>query len=275
MPKEERAVRYDETLHIEACRFTGLAQTFPNHFHEYYVLGCMEAGRRWLFCNNREYPIGPGDMLLFAPHDSHGCIPCGMEPLGYRALHISGEMMLSLTNEITGERTLPIFSAPVFRNTETVSLHRSLHKSIMEGSREMEKEEMLVQLISLLLKQCGQTSELYLPACGEALDRACAWMQEHYAEHVSLKDLCRCSGLGSSTLLRAFTKAKGVTPYRYLQALRISRAREMLEQGAAPVEAALATGFSDQSHLSNTFRTLTGLSPAAYRRIFREGEGRV
>ena len=268
MPKEVREVCYDETLRIEACRFAGLAQTFPTHFHEYEVLGCMEAGRRWLFCNNKEYPIGAGDLLLFAPHDTHGCTPCGMEPLSYRALHVSREIMQLLIKDHTGEEALPAFSNPVLRDPEMRTLFLSLHEGIMARRAEMEKEEALLQIVSLILTQCGQTEPARLPSCGEEIRRACAWMQAHYADHITLADLCRCSGLGRSTLLRAFTKEKGVTPYRYLQALRIEKARELLEQGAVPVQAALATGFSDQSHLTNTFRTLTGLSPAAYRRIF-------
>ena len=71
-----------------------------------------------------------------------------------------------------------------------------------------------------------------------------------------------------STLLRAFTSAKGVTPYRYLENIRVSRAKELLEQGVPPVEAALRTGFSDQSHFTNYFDRFIGLSPGIYRDIF-------
>lgn len=50
-------------------------------------------------------------------------------------------------------------------------------------------------------------------------------------------NLCKCSGLSKSTLLRAFTKSKGVTPYRYLQAVRIDKAKKLLEQGCTPIDA--------------------------------------
>ncbi len=35
--KELRTVVYDDELRIEAYRFEGIVQPFPNHFHEYYV----------------------------------------------------------------------------------------------------------------------------------------------------------------------------------------------------------------------------------------------
>lgn len=38
MKKEVRTVVYDDELNIEAYRFEGVVQPFPNHFHEnYYV----------------------------------------------------------------------------------------------------------------------------------------------------------------------------------------------------------------------------------------------
>lgn len=99
-------------------------------------------------------------------------------------------------------------------------------------------------------------------------------MEEHYTERIYLDQICRQAGLSKSTLLRAFTKSKGVTPYCYLENIRIGAAKKLLEQGAAPVEAALRTGFSDQSHFTNYFNRFLGLAPGVYREIFLKGDGR-
>lgn len=56
MKKEVRTVVYDDELHIEAYRFEGIVQPFPNHFHEYYVIGFMEDGERILSCKIRSTP---------------------------------------------------------------------------------------------------------------------------------------------------------------------------------------------------------------------------
>lgn len=97
-------------------------------------------------------------------------------------------------------------------------------------------------------------------------------MAEHLTEHITLENLCKYSNMSKSTLLRAFIKSKGLTPYRYLQTIRIGKAKELLEKGVSPIDAALQTGFSDQSHFTNFFHTFIGLSPAAYKRIFREDD---
>lgn len=270
MKQEQRTVRYDGELHLEAYRFTGINQPFPNHFHDYYVIGFVESGERRLTCKNKDYAIGPGDMLLFNPGDNHGCTQSDGGVLDYRGLNLSRDAMLSLAEEITGRRTLPAFSPPVLQNPELTRCLRRLHGQIMEGSREFEREELLLLLLTQLIQQYSQPFSAALPECGGAVRRACAWMEAHFSEPIRLDQLCQCSGLSKSTLLRAFTRDKGVTPYRYLQALRIGRAKELLEQGVPPAEAALRTGFADQSHFSNAFHRFIGLSPAAYRRIFQE-----
>lgn len=271
MQKEVRTVCYDDDLHLEAYRFEGIVQPFPNHFHDYYVIGFIETGIRCLSCKNKEYTIGQGNILLFNPNDNHSCVQCDGGTLDYRGLNISKETMLSLVEEITGQRILLGFSENVIENDELKCYLHSLHKMIMDGSKEFEKEEMLLLLISLLIEQYGQPFSSCIPECSKEIENACVFMSEHFAEHITLEELCKRSGLSKSTLLRAFTKSKGITPYRYLQTVRISRAKELLEQGVSTIDTAIQTGFSDQSHFSSFFHMFIGLSPAAYRRIFKEG----
>ena len=44
----------------------------------------------------------------------------------------------------------------------------------------------------------------------------------------------------------------------------------MLERGVSSAEAAVETGFSDQSHFTNYFTAFTGLTPGACRELFRQ-----
>ena len=86
----------------------------------------------------------------------------------------------------------------------------------MERSQEFDKEERLLLCLSLLLQRYGQPFEQCVPECRDEIEKACAFMEQHYAGCICLDQICRCAGLSRSTLLRAFAKAKGVTPYRYL-----------------------------------------------------------
>lgn len=81
-PNKLRTVAYDKQLQLEAYRFAGIVQPFPNHFHAHYVLGLVEHGQRTLCCKNREHHLCPGDLLLFNPGDSHGCTQTDGLPAG-------------------------------------------------------------------------------------------------------------------------------------------------------------------------------------------------
>ena len=273
MRKEIRTVVYDDDLRIEAYRFEGIVQPFPNHFHEYYVIGFVEEGERCLSCKNREYTINRGNVVLFNPGDSHSCIQSDDGTLDYRGFNISKKTMLNLAEEVTGKRELPGFSRNVIYDEEVTCYLCPLHEMVMNGSVEFEKEEDLLLLLSLLIQKYGQPFENCIPECRDEIEWACAYINQHFTEHIYLDQICRQVGLSKSTLLRAFTKSKGVTPYRYLENIRIGAARKLLEQGIAPIDAALQTGFSDQSHFTNYFNSFIGLAPGIYRDIFLEKQG--
>ena len=272
MCKQTKTVIHDAELQIEAYRFRGMTRPFPSHFHAYYVFGLVEKGTRRLTCRNQEFAIRPGDVLLFQPGDSHGCTQMDGGTLDYRGLNLSQEGMQAWTEEITGRRTLPGFTQTVIREEETACYLRRLHQGILSGAPEFDREEALLLFLTRLLQDYGQPVEAAVPECRAEVELACAFLERNYAQRITLDQICRCAGLSKSTLLRAFTQAKGITPYRYLEAVRIGVAKKLLEQGVSPVEAALRTGFSDQSHLTNYFSRFLGLAPGAYQAMFRRVE---
>ena len=272
MKKEIRTVVYDDELRIEAYRFEGIVQPFPNHFHDYYVIGFIEDGQRVLSCRNQEYALKKGNILLFNPRDNHACVQSDEGTLDYRGFNITKEVMLDLAEEVAGRRELPVFSKTVIFDEEVTCYLHPLHELVMKGSCEFGKEETLLLLISLLIQRYGQPSPSCIPECPKEIEKACAFMEQHFADRIYLDQICRYAGLSKSTLLRAFTRSKGVTPYSYLENIRIGKAKKLLEQGVPPIEAAMQTGFSDQSHFTNYFNRFIGLAPGLYRDIFLEKE---
>ena len=100
----------------------------------------------------------------------------------------------------------------------------------------------------------------------------CRYLEEHYARRITLEELSALAGLSKYYLLRCFTRQKGITPYRYLETVRVEQAKALLERGAPPAEAALRAGFADQSHFNRFFKTLIGLTPSQYRAVFQAGK---
>lgn len=275
MQKEVRIVCYDEQLKLEAYRFQGYQRSFPNHFHEYYVLGFVEDSQRLLTYQNREYLVEEGDLLLFNPRDNHSCRQVGDRPLDYRALNVGPDTMKRLAEEITGKSGLPVFAQPVVRNRELAALLKELHQIVMAGEQDFRKEELLLLLLQQIFHEYAALALDGAPPDPDAeIERICRYLEEHYAEPVTLDGLSAMANRSKYYFLRLFTKEKGISPYRYLENIRISQAKKLLEQGVLPQEAAARTGFSDQSHFTNYFREFIGLTPKQYYNIFRASESK-
>lgn len=100
-----------------------------------------------------------------------------------------------------------------------------------------------------------------------ALNRACSFIAENLGERFTLDDLARQAGVSRFHFARLFRVSTGDSPMAYLLKSRIERAKQMLLQDDRPVcEVAAVLGFCDQSHLTRTFRRLTGLTPREFAR---------
>lgn len=92
------------------------------------------------------------------------------------------------------------------------------------------------------------------------------YMRAHLADDVRLDDLAAALHLSKFHLVRAFRASTGTTPYRYLTAVRLTRAAELLRGTGLPVrEVARRCGWTSPSRFSTAFLRHHGSSPSAYR----------
>lgn len=272
MSKENRTAVFDSELNIEAYRFEGIMQKFPNHFHEYYVIGFIEQGQRHLSCRGKEYDIRPGELLLFNPGDNHTCEQIDEGTLDYRCLNISRKTMRDIVMEMAGKEMLPLFGPPVVSGWASIDDLRDVHEMVISETRGLKKEEAFLLLMEELIREFASTEHVADGEADTCVARTCKYLEENYASQITLADLCGVSGLGRYTLIRSFSTEYGVTPVQYLETVRIGKAKEMLRDGASVIDTAFACGFSDQSHLTRFFKKYIGLTPKQYRNIFSREE---
>lgn len=267
---------YDAALGLEALHLQGVMQPFPNHFHAYYVFGFIEKGRRQMLSKNKAYIMAPGDMVLFNPGDNHACAAIDGQAFDYRSIHIQPEAMRKAVFEVTGQGYLPCFGPQANFRSELSPLLKALHRHLMQGTDDFKKEELFYFLLEQLLADYTEQQTLAGQSAPKpAMQTVRDFLEAHYMERIALNDLCRLTGLRKYTLLRAFTKWQGISPYSYLETIRVDRAKGLLAQGVPPLEAALQTGFSDQSHFSNFFKRFIGLTPRQYMNIFEDASNRA
>jgi len=98
------------------------------------------------------------------------------------------------------------------------------------------------------------------------VERIKEMLSSRLSENISLVELAESAGVHPVHLSREFRKRFHCTIGDYLRRLRIEQACAALINSDAPMsEIALAAGFYDQSHFSNTFKKITGMTPAAWR----------
>ncbi|MET0790415.1 MAG: AraC family transcriptional regulator [Polyangiaceae bacterium] len=106
-------------------------------------------------------------------------------------------------------------------------------------------------------------------AAGGSALRGVARMRECLNDEdrdADLDTLAREAGLSRFQALRAFKRRYGLPPHAYQLCRRVSRARAMLLEGAAPAEVAAQCGFGDQSHFNRHFKRIVGVTPTQFAR---------
>jgi len=102
-----------------------------------------------------------------------------------------------------------------------------------------------------------------------AVLKAQEWVHMRDGRRVSLAAMAAVAGLERRTLLRRFATATGMTPIEYCRAVRVARARELLEGGdTSQKQIAQSLGYKDVASFARVFRKSVGLAPGAYRKRF-------
>ncbi|MFD5080034.1 helix-turn-helix domain-containing protein [Streptomyces sp. NPDC058371] len=105
------------------------------------------------------------------------------------------------------------------------------------------------------------------------VERAVQIMRERYAEPLSLDDIARAVLVSKFHLLRIFSQVTGVTPGRFLSAVRIGEAKRLLQNsdlGVATISSAV--GYNSTGSFTSRFTESVGIPPTRYRQVSR-GEG--
>jgi two-component system response regulator YesN len=95
------------------------------------------------------------------------------------------------------------------------------------------------------------------------------YLQEYYNEDLTLEDVARKVHISPSRLSHLFKDELGLTIIEYLTDIRITAAKQMLENSDLMVkQIAEKVGYQEASYFTRVFKKNTGVSPAEYRRLW-------
>jgi AraC family transcriptional regulator len=93
------------------------------------------------------------------------------------------------------------------------------------------------------------------------LRRVVDFIEGHLEEPLTVNELADVAALSPFHFLRAFRRSCGLTPYRYVRARRLERARNLLTAGIEARTVARRIGYENFGHFRTAYRAHFGLGP--------------
>lgn len=279
--------RMQNHYHIERCRAEeGGRRT---HRHECFEVLYVLSGTLLHRGEHARLELMPGDALLLPPGHAHSTrIPEGGE-IDYYTLTFKEELFhpgfvtspaykflrAQQMNTLPGEADADRLKVTVPQEDRETMAHLLAAIEAEYGadrSREFAAAGSLAAAVLLILARAyfgdrPKRQEEPLSRAKNAVQQCIRYVDGHYAESLSIDDLCRMAAVSRSVFVLAFTKATGMPVKRYINRKRIERARELCAIESLSIkEIASLVGYQDFSTFYRNFRKYTGFSPEEYRR---------
>ncbi|MBQ5911439.1 MAG: helix-turn-helix transcriptional regulator [Clostridia bacterium] len=119
---------------------------------------------------------------------------------------------------------------------------------------------------------CNMQSEYELNYISKStisrLNPAIEYIHKEYTKNnISIPYLATLCNMSEVLFRRHFKNSMGLSPLRYINNLKIARAKELLNFGMCSVtEAAFLSGFHDECYFSREFKRATGVAPSIYKK---------
>lgn len=242
------------------------------HVHDFYQLMYIAAGEGNVKVSNESLRVKPGDVIFIAPMVEHG-------------------VDFANTSMTTYEIKFDIFDnelEEIARNIgvlyyEEDNKIKNLILKIIDESTECRPyykksvENFISQIIIYLTRQKSLASDsesvinISYEGHSSIASKIKTYIDFNYSKKVSLVELAEIFCISQSHLCREFTKNFGMSPIKYLNNLRIEKAKELLSISDYSIgEIAYRVGFNDIHYFSRYFTKQEKISPVSYRRKIRD-----
>ena len=231
----------------------------------------IAAGKGHFIFDNKEVIVPAGNMVLYQPKVEQHYFYLGDERTQAWFVHFTGREI---------KRILQNYEIPLDSNILCTGLSREYEDYFRRMRDELVAcrwgyEEMLTYLFRELLMTMHRRMEENLPRfsgfTSQEIDLAKEYFTEHYNEEISIEEYALSRHVSVSWFNKSFKKIVGTTPMKYILSIRIRNAQILLETTDYNISnIASMVGYENAFYFSRLFKNQKGLSPAAYRKIFRE-----
>ena len=268
-----------ESKYVDTHRDTTFSNTMVSlHSHRFYELLCCRnnCGAEYLVGASR-YRLQAGDVIIIPPGVSHRpLLPETMkEPYIRDVVWISPEFAQSFYEILEWERSKQRVGSHLLRTAGT--RWESLQNLFRRGVEEAEEKRLgweaavvgntMLLICQLMRALDDKTAVPMRREKPELLDRVMAYIEENYAQRLTVSDAAAHFYVSPSTISHLFRQKMGVSFYRCVTQRRLIAAKNLIIQGAALEQVNERVGFSDYSTFYRAFRQEFGISPRQFRKL--------
>lgn len=250
-------------------------QRFGRHWHDSYGFGLLEQGAQRSASGRGRVDAFAGQVITNNPGEVHDGSPLGGPTRRWRILSVDTNVFASLIEHETSAGASAEIAQPVIDDPILYRVLQRLFRRIArwnaradpESTETLACEESLVEAAVVLVARHGTVrlridSPQQAPAMQQLRDR----LADELFDPPSLAKMAAMTGLSRYQVLRGFAKAYGLPPHAWLLSRRAEHALRLIRGGETPADAAIASGFADQSHMTRVFVRHYGFTPGAWRR---------
>jgi AraC family transcriptional regulator len=242
---------------VESLYSSGFCAPPHTHCHAFFCF--VLEGISTETCDKRSQTNEPFTLVYHPPEEMHAN---RWYEGGGRTFHV--EIQASTLNRL--QERLPVLAEPArFRRNLPAHLAMQLYHEYcrMDNLSPLAIEGLALELLAAAARQTSASRAFRLPTW---LNQVTDILQGRFADKLSLYDLAEAVDVCPAHLARVFRQHHGCTVGEYLRRLRVDFARRRLATSDAElIDIALSAGFSDQSHLTKTFKMHTGMTPGQFR----------
>lgn len=247
--------------------------------HQWAVILLVRGGYRVGSDARRSFDAQAGDFLIMSPECDHAWTTVGHAVggrEGVSALFALFRPPSALELLLRYPEVQPHYS--LLRIADQSMLRRMIRcfkqMEAICNSRLPNRVALQFNLLEQLLLWCQAAQHSRHDVTDRRVQRAIEFLAGNLAEEITIERICRVARLSRSQLAVLFERSLGTSPMRYLEKLRIDRAKQLLRlsnQKFAGVAAAV--GFCDAKYLSHRFKAVVGMTPSEYRAASRAEAG--
>ena len=181
--------------------------------------------------------------------------------------------------EKTKDNTLPLFFNELYYKNDIVS--KLIEQSLLCPDKLcfddklaeigvqlfLNHQEFRKKLQSLKSRKTSTQKELY-----QRISKAKDIIFYSYQQPLSVEKLSKEVCISKYHFTRLFKDIYGVSPYQFLKAIRIEKAKELLSKGYSIQEIADKIGFAESNSFSNAFKASTNIYPSEFRNTISKNE---